>query len=944
MGDDHMTLSRKRRKLDDTDQAEIRGGHTYGTVNVYGNARAVLGNFVDSDFLKRQAESDRKSLLLQALYYDGMGSRKAQIDKRAGSPKSIDWIWSTNFNTWLCGSESFFWITGRPGSGKSTLIKHLADSRRTLAALKKHDNREWVVVHHFFDFRAGHKMPNRVDGMLRSLLHQIARCLPEAADEMNHYLLDEINGGYSLQQCLNMLCDIVRSSTKRLIAFVDGLDEHQGSTTELIDTIFALEDRVEIKICLASRPELIFERELSRFQHLAVQDYNHESIKTYTEMALSSARYGPWVQAIQALSGRIREQANGVFLWARLAVDELMQRAAEGQSEADLSQVLDAMPAEVEGLYQRILDSIPQLLRTEAAILLNLLLDDSLPHDLWGLFAALEAVARHLGLDVITVESLNEPDCRRRLLATLGSLLDLSCVDSTPDNDTVYISASLSRKLHRNEFPLIRPKLMHDTLRTFLSSSRFMAECLPKAYRQQYSSFPWLHIFVKEVLIHSMDPAGTGLILQHVSLETIDALDAKIDLVRDSQEFALRKGKDLSKWQASRDKDLESDVNALCQFLQPLCGWTPMLTMALSILPSLLVYMQHDLSVDEKTEIDAALDSGLFVLHYTNCRLLGSERDFCRQIHGTMVRAHCPLIDEVGHKWRTFLWLNCHGLFGYALRLLISQKLSLAGAQQYFDLLWAHSLYHDYPTEDLALLFEYLCMRGAVLMCQHLCALIHSYGAISRIAETLDVLRRIPRLFNASSSHPFCEAGEPCQDALLRRWVGLTSTSFHFADSQFPDNHFITYDDSFVPTLNFILWWMLDFQDINSTCSISGTVLHTLLEYHFCHEATFRSARKNTTMVLHQLIMLSETNIQPRIVGQRGTALQTIEYLIHNLRAYESEDDRKISVCNASLYTAQAARDILQHYEDDDCWPERAQMEQACDQAEQQWKKLPWWY
>lgn len=91
--------------------------------------------------------------------------------------------------TWLEGPESFYWITGRPGSGKSTLMNHICESRRTLEALQRSaSGQKWTTLHFFFDFRAGHSAVNSIEGMLRSLLYQLIKRVPDAAQHVDHAL------------------------------------------------------------------------------------------------------------------------------------------------------------------------------------------------------------------------------------------------------------------------------------------------------------------------------------------------------------------------------------------------------------------------------------------------------------------------------------------------------------------------------------------------------------------------------------------------------------------------------------------------------------------------------------------------------------------------------------------------------------------------------------
>jgi type II secretory ATPase GspE/PulE/Tfp pilus assembly ATPase PilB-like protein len=56
--------------------------------------------------------------------------------------KTFEWLFQNNalgFPEWLQSDRGIFWITGKAGSGKSTLMKYAFSDPRTLRILKESD-------------------------------------------------------------------------------------------------------------------------------------------------------------------------------------------------------------------------------------------------------------------------------------------------------------------------------------------------------------------------------------------------------------------------------------------------------------------------------------------------------------------------------------------------------------------------------------------------------------------------------------------------------------------------------------------------------------------------------------------------------------------------------------------------------------------------------------
>jgi polynucleotide 5'-kinase involved in rRNA processing len=98
------------------------------------------------NLLEANMEAANQSAILNALSFDQMSERFFQVPEAA--KKTFTWIledsdaqMSSNsdlkfpFKDWLASSSGIFYISGKPGSGKSTLMKYLCKRPETTSLL-----------------------------------------------------------------------------------------------------------------------------------------------------------------------------------------------------------------------------------------------------------------------------------------------------------------------------------------------------------------------------------------------------------------------------------------------------------------------------------------------------------------------------------------------------------------------------------------------------------------------------------------------------------------------------------------------------------------------------------------------------------------------------------------------------------------------------------------
>jgi hypothetical protein len=121
-----------------------------------------------------------ENAVLAALYFRKMNIREAQVQEAYGNtfswifkdPKEHQKRWS-NFKRWLQNDSGCYWIAGKAGCGKSTLMKFLGSDIRTKAALDQWADSDELIIATYFFWMAGTALQKNQEGLLRSLLHTI---------------------------------------------------------------------------------------------------------------------------------------------------------------------------------------------------------------------------------------------------------------------------------------------------------------------------------------------------------------------------------------------------------------------------------------------------------------------------------------------------------------------------------------------------------------------------------------------------------------------------------------------------------------------------------------------------------------------------------------------------------------------------------------------------
>lgn len=333
--------------------------------------------------------------ILRSLHYPQIYDRQDSIAH--AYRETFGWIFESNsdynFSSWAkCErSDELYWIAGRAGSGKSTLMKYIAENANTERLLQEWARKTNVIIttHYFWD--AGTSLQKCQTGLLRSLLLQILLhavdilpdILPECFQTTRSAKLSNIGISWTHKELLKALQSIAEYGELpfRLAIFIDGLDEYNGDHTKLIHILRGLARSPSIKICVSSRPWIAF---LDAFRgsewKLNVHDLTRKDIATYIRghllghsRFLTSQNIVSDIPDLEPLINLMEEKAQGVFLWVYLVTRSLERGLTNGDEIIDLQKRVDELPSDLEEYFHVIFTRIEPVYRKRVARLFRML-------------------------------------------------------------------------------------------------------------------------------------------------------------------------------------------------------------------------------------------------------------------------------------------------------------------------------------------------------------------------------------------------------------------------------------------------------------------------------------------------------------------------------------------------------------------------------------------
>lgn len=300
---------------------------------------------------------EQKRMLLDSLRFDQIDARRMNI--KNAHTKTCKWLFKKcEYLDWLNAAKlsehhGFLWIKGKPGTGKSTLMKFALSNAR-----KKMKNR--TIISFFFNARGEHLEKSTI-GMYRSLLLQLL----EQVTGLQHVLdsLGLTTSGsiehhqWSVESLKELFGQAIQSLGQvPLVCFLDALDECDEDQIRDMVSFFehagelAISAGVRFQVCFSSRhyPHITISKGL--YLVLEGQEGHNKDITDYLDSELKIGHS----KLAEEIRGELQDKASGVFMWVVLVV-EILNKEHDGGRIHGLRRRIQDIPGDLHKLFRDIL-------------------------------------------------------------------------------------------------------------------------------------------------------------------------------------------------------------------------------------------------------------------------------------------------------------------------------------------------------------------------------------------------------------------------------------------------------------------------------------------------------------------------------------------------------------------------------------------------------------
>jgi ankyrin repeat protein len=244
--------------------------------------------------------------------------------------------------------NGFLWIKGKPGAGKSTLMKFALN--HALSTME-----QAVVVSFFFHARGG-QLEKSTLGAYQSILLQLFESIPGLGKCLNVLRLSRVRNYSDYQWTLATVQQVLEKVIQelgeyRVVCFIDALDECDEDDVRNMVKFFWTSSKPSFRVCFASRPYPNISIRKCRYLDLDTQPGHQHDIKVYLDSQLDIGQEDVAI----SLRKEVQAMSSGIFMWVCLAVQMLNRSYARSNNLRVVRKRLREIPEELHQLFLSIL-------------------------------------------------------------------------------------------------------------------------------------------------------------------------------------------------------------------------------------------------------------------------------------------------------------------------------------------------------------------------------------------------------------------------------------------------------------------------------------------------------------------------------------------------------------------------------------------------------------
>ncbi|KAI1811645.1 hypothetical protein GGS20DRAFT_91208 [Poronia punctata] len=319
-----------------------------------------------------------------------------------GSP-----LWADLCEWAIDPSSSIYWVYGKAGAGKSTLVKFLSQDTRLKESLQQWAGSSNLVLASYYSWNAGGTLQKSHKDLLQAILHRCLKMLPQLVPKLfpNRWALAQLFSPDSrpafpdwqlwellagFRTLLSLADDGLQEAGLlfKVGLIIDGLDEFSDEEDHgiLVELLQEAATHKNVKILASSRPWNVFRDAFHRSPSLWLEKLTQTDIEGYVHGQLEkspgfSEQRNLHAEQAEKLMNDIVQKAQGVFLWVAVVMRTILVRLQEGDRLSDCQTTLDSLPKDINQLFLAIWKRASSLNNVEGAQYFRLL-DICQRHDL----------------------------------------------------------------------------------------------------------------------------------------------------------------------------------------------------------------------------------------------------------------------------------------------------------------------------------------------------------------------------------------------------------------------------------------------------------------------------------------------------------------------------------------------------------------------------------